>query len=445
MSFLKRKIFFYFLSFAFIALGGGIVLYSQGYRFNAADLAIEKIGAIFVRSNPVSANISLNNNRVKNKSWLLASGTLINNLVPGMYTLGLEEGGYLPWKKTLVVSPSLVTEVESIVLIKDQPPALKLTGVADAWLAGGKLIIKKGDGRITYAKEGGEKDGILPGDTFVELSEDKKFAITLDSKNTYFLTNIGNEKSSLNVNLFFENLKMRALAVKGDTKINHINFEPGGSGKIFIGTEKSVYLLDIDASSITRLENSGIANWDMGRSELIWKNGKNELWEYRFSYGDKKILLSDASALKKAVAYPNSDKYAAIVLGKDKTLSLISTASSSAEMIANRAVLFQISPDKQKMVFVDDDGAINIKYLSTDKNISFRLPIRENIASLAWFKDSEHLILGYADDKIYFTEIDGLNPVNTYHLGNARKYFYEPDMNILFLFADGNLSEFKFD
>ncbi len=103
---------------AFIIFGGGIAFYAQGWRIAPGNFAIQKVGAVYVRSFPGDAAVYLDGKRVQNRGpWFFGEGTLINNLFPGSYKLALTAPEYLDWRQTLSVSPSLVTETEFAVLI----------------------------------------------------------------------------------------------------------------------------------------------------------------------------------------------------------------------------------------------------------------------------------------------------------------------------------------
>ena len=188
MSAGKRKFFFYVLFLAFITVGGGIALYSQGFRFNISDLAIQKIGGIFVRSNPSDAEIALDKKIIKNKSWLLQSGTLINNLIPGRHALVIKKDGYREWQKNILVEPSLVSEVDAVVLVKETGPVKIYENVNDFWAAGNNLMREK-NSEIFY------NGTLLPGEKFIAASNDGQFVIAHASKtNAYFIYDARNER-----------------------------------------------------------------------------------------------------------------------------------------------------------------------------------------------------------------------------------------------------------
>ncbi len=117
MTFGTRRRLFYALVALFFVLGAGVVLYAQGWRFDFATGHVDKVGAIYVRSFPADASIMLNGKPAQNQSGFLSRCTLITDLFPKIYQLKLTAAGYGDWHESAGVSPSLVTELKSAVLV----------------------------------------------------------------------------------------------------------------------------------------------------------------------------------------------------------------------------------------------------------------------------------------------------------------------------------------
>ncbi len=113
---------FYAFCIAFLLLGTGTVLYAQGWRFDVNTWSIKKVGGIFIKIYPRNASILLDGIPVQNASWLLQSGTFINNLFPRTYALTLRKEGFHPWTRHITVTPSFVAEVSNAVLVPRPVP-----------------------------------------------------------------------------------------------------------------------------------------------------------------------------------------------------------------------------------------------------------------------------------------------------------------------------------
>jgi len=112
-----RRTTFYVLLGLFFVLGALVVLYAEGWRFDFATGRPEKVGAVFVRSFPQNASITLNGKPVSNEAGILSHGTLISDLYPRTYTLALKAPGYDAWHENAAVLPTLVTEFKDAVLV----------------------------------------------------------------------------------------------------------------------------------------------------------------------------------------------------------------------------------------------------------------------------------------------------------------------------------------
>ncbi len=107
------------LVLVFLFAGTGLVLYAQGWRLNFETFAPTRVGGIYIRSFPAEANIFLDGEEVENKSGLIQSGTLVNNLFPRSYRLSLTASGFKSLERNVSVQPSLVTEADTLVLVPE--------------------------------------------------------------------------------------------------------------------------------------------------------------------------------------------------------------------------------------------------------------------------------------------------------------------------------------
>ena len=124
MNYPTRRRLFYLFCAAFLVLGTGAVLFSQGWRLDFRTWQFKKVGGIFVRSFPRDTSLFLNEVPVHNDSWFLKNGTFINNLFPTAHLLTLQKEGFRPWKRRIAVAPALVTEIPYAVLVPTESKLL---------------------------------------------------------------------------------------------------------------------------------------------------------------------------------------------------------------------------------------------------------------------------------------------------------------------------------
>ena len=418
-----------------------VTLYSQGYRFDYKTIAIRKVGGVFVRSEPTDAFIFLDGKQIKNQSWLLQNGTLISNLIPDTYTLELKKDGYRPWRKLVTIEPSLVTEADAIMLIPDTAPISFDSNVISVRISGTNVIEQKSDGSLRINNEKHMATG-----TLLAVSPDQKSGLFLNSKGSlHFIRDLEAGSSILNISLLFNNLLERILQVSEKATIAYIAYHPNDSQKLFVGTKKAVYLMDKEKLTLALLEGGGVHYFKVTNNGFFWVNDKNELRRYDYKNRERETVMTDVGDIKDIEVLSNSSEIGFAILKKDGSLWLFNPNLTEKSEAADQAKLFVFSPDNQKIVFIDRDGKINIQSLvKKEKKASFILPIEGEIDSLLWWRDSGHLFIRYTDGKIYFTETDGIMPVNSYLLSeNINAYAYDSNRDVLFMLQGTNLLRFS--
>lgn len=419
-----------------------MVLYTEGYRFNYRDVSIQKVGGIFVKSKPADALIFLNGTAIKNKSWLLQNGTLINNISPGTYLLEIKKDGFYPWKKMVTVESSLVTESDSIQLVSVKPPQLTASGTHAIEIMAGAVIRVSQNGN-TFING---TDMRVPSSTLVALSSDKSSTIFLNSSgDKYFIRSIEDASSSINISLLFNNLKARVLQSTGKVDIRYIAFSSIDAHKLFIGTSQAVYQMDRDQLTLALFDNSGVNFMKATANEFFWVNDKHELRRFIYGTRERETLITDTDNLKSILTLPDNQEVGYAVLENNGSLSLFDANFRERREIANQAILMAFAPNNQRLLFVDANQKINVQDLvKKEKKISFLLPIAGTIDSVTWYGDSEHLFVHFADGQIYFVETDGIKPINTYLLGEEiSSYAYDNSKNIIYLLRGTDLLEFS--
>jgi len=446
-----RRVIFYFFVLVFLFIGASLVLYSQGYRFDFRLFKVEKIGGIFVKSAPEDASITLNQKPIQNKSWLLQSGTLINDLTPGNYHLVLAKSGYHTWTKDLVVEPSIVTEADFAVLLKDTPPKNLKNGAADFWLQNSVLVYKNEKNKLSYVPGGSDEKVITTGDDFVSLKDEGGLMITKNSSSsdTFFVID-ATKTAPLNVNTVFN----KARAALGDTSkktvIKRVDFDPTDSQRLLVLTDKGVYLLGLQNSSLRIIYGSEPKFFSVTSDGAMWQNAKQELVSFgSLNNGLKTIGAYDDNiiAVDQVSASPSN---LTAVLQSNGTFSISGGSIGEKKTIADKAALMKFSPDQQKLAFIDHDGKINIMYFYDKKKskASYRLPDikkMDEVESFVWYKDSNHLLVRLVNGKLYFTENDDRLPLNAEVISeNVKKYFYDAGSSSVFFLKDADLFQFVF-
>lgn len=138
-----RSILFLLFVAVFLAVGPAVILWSQGYRFDKETRRLVQIGAIFLKTDPEKADISV---REVGGHWsseravgpsLIYTGVFFKDLLPKTYDVRVSGGDeYFPWEKKLTVDPLGVAKATHVVLFPKEVTGTTLanaTGIQAFW------------------------------------------------------------------------------------------------------------------------------------------------------------------------------------------------------------------------------------------------------------------------------------------------------------------------
>lgn len=114
-----RTTLFLLCLFLFILTATTAIFYSLGYRFDFKEKKFVQTGGIFLKVEPKSANVFINENLIKKTDFLFGT-ILIKNLLPDNHKVRVEKEGFYPWEKVLEVREKEVTEAKNICLIPEK-------------------------------------------------------------------------------------------------------------------------------------------------------------------------------------------------------------------------------------------------------------------------------------------------------------------------------------
>ncbi|MFH1841517.1 MAG: hypothetical protein ABH800_02030 [Candidatus Nealsonbacteria bacterium] len=116
----KRTALFIFFVFLFFLIAPSIVLYSQGYRFDAEKKYIVQTGAFYIKALPRGNEVFLND-KFEKKSSVITGSIMTENLIPKTYKVEVKKAEYYSWQKNLEIIEKQVTEAKNIILFPENP------------------------------------------------------------------------------------------------------------------------------------------------------------------------------------------------------------------------------------------------------------------------------------------------------------------------------------
>ena len=110
-----RKIAFWMMFFIFVFLTPLVVFYSVGYKFDRSTNKFLKTGLISIKTFPKGVKVVLNEKIIQE-----ATPCVLRDLFPRQYNIVLEKEGFYPYQALVDVRPSLVSELDVVLVPKER-------------------------------------------------------------------------------------------------------------------------------------------------------------------------------------------------------------------------------------------------------------------------------------------------------------------------------------
>jgi hypothetical protein len=434
-----RRLILYSLLVVFLIAGTGLVYYAQGWRLDFKTFTLARVGGIYVRTFPPEANIFLDGKTIKNKSGLIQSGTLISNLFPKNYHLTLTLAGFKSAERNVTVKPSLVTEVDKIVLVP-ATTTLVAANVKDFWLAG-EMVIKNTAGKLSIR----EREIEIPGDTPAGWTSDFNQALTYNSQNpAYFFYDL-TSATSTNLSPILKKLNLNPAPPA------KILTDPASNNNLLYHSPLLLSLIDIQRNrsaplaSFTAASGVEISEIAADRFWVVWseydKNKKTSgLVAYERSFRTKKILPQTVpgKTLKMEMASGS-------ILGliqNDGEFYFYRPAENTLTHLASDARDFAFSKNADKVAVLGSKG-LEIFSLNGKKYWRFNLADAPQISRLVWYQDGEHLFISYPE-KTKFLDLSDAGLEDFIEVAPSGKIQYDSEKNIFYYLKDDKIFAIRF-
>ncbi len=439
MNLKLRRGLFYTLILIFIILAIFIIPYSNGWRFDFKNFSFVKLGGIYIETNPIETQIQIDRINFQTKPGFIKSGLVVANLFPKTYYVSVQKEGYQPWTKNITVRPSLVTQIPQIILLpKNWEKQLIAEGVKDFFI-GSVLIYKDTQNNLKIEEK------VIKGNEFLGWFSGEKSVLVYDSKNKiYFVVNIGQNNTALNINLIFDNLKNQK-NIKDLGQINKAIPHFSDKNKIFLLTSNAIYLLDLNKPSLDLLKEGNFVLLGLNEEEIYFSDSNN-LYSYNLLtktestvFNSKNTSNLKISANKQFLAFNDS--------GNLVLLNKLNKDANESRLI-NEVIDFSFSPDNKKLATINKYGEIKIFFIGDDyelfnkKLLSFSVFNISDIDTtypILWHSNSSYIFIKTKND-FRMMEINDDPPIN-FHTINviADKYFYNSKTEDIYVIQNNNL------
>lgn len=431
MTLKTRRVLFYFFAFLFFVAAFLVVLYSRGYRFSFEDWRVTEIGGIYIKSEPPRATIFLNDEPTEGKTGIFQSGTLITNLTPDDYSVRLTLDGYHEWRKNVPVRSGDVAVFDYIILVPEAKGEI-IASSTDAFYAENNRILTKVDGKLFFDGtliNGSDVLYFTPGGTVVSIDQDKN----------YYLSNIFDPRSSLNLNVMFNNLKRTELGLPGEVPIIKLTLYPFNDRRFVAMSERALYSVDTERLTIEQID-VGVKDFTIAGNELIWVN-ENGVHSLNLVFRTRGVITPlpggiDAADIQRIDA--SAPGAAVAILKNDQELILFLRDAGTFTTPSRRVTDFAFAPNGNSIVFVENDSALFVYFLTEiRKGEMVKLIDVPGVRRMTWHRDSAYVFLLDRSNSLRFIEVDLFSPANEVIIGKGvRSFAYDEDDELLY-YDDG--------
>ncbi len=220
----------------FIIITPILIFYALGYRYNWTNRNIEKNGALYVKSYPRSAEIYVDNKKIKQKT-----PTQIVEISSGKYDVLVKKDKYVSWTKKLEIYSGETTFAEDIVLFLADREKTHLSSGSSVWL------VNKQQNQYGF----------------------------FDSENNLNITDIEQEKSQV--------------AFKFTDKYQLVDWSPNNQ-EILLSIKNVYYLFNLDQKNLRQLNILAPDKiiWDNNDAGLIWYQKNQKIYRHYTNQLDSK-------------------------------------------------------------------------------------------------------------------------------------------------------------
>jgi len=448
-----RKLLFYGFLITFLIAGGYLLMTAQGWVIDVNNLSVVKTGALFLKFSPDDAIPTINNKTPQHtSSGIIQSGILIKNLTPGNYVVKLSKPGYEDWEKNLSVKSGLVTAASQIKLWPNSVSTKPIIAeqIKNFWSTNKGIVYQRDDNKIIFDKL------VLRGKDVVLADYESELIITIEDKN-YFLINLDNPLTAINLSHLFNSLKQRQLSLPGTVPIAKIFVHPFSPNKLLITSSTSLYSLDlkkIQLKKLVTMEHMKTVN--LSSNEAFLTDQDNNLIIVNLLLKTISQRPLQITSLSDVNINPNGTKI--FILTTDDDLILYNRSSQKFTHIAENIKEFYLSPKEKRIALITNDNKLNIFYLSNyQSDLRYQagtiteIPLfvdgqeKQEIKKFSWIPKTLNYSLIFLNDNLMVNELDTRTPTNYHTLFTQIKTYALVKKDLYALRKNGDLLKVNLD
>ena len=428
-----RKVLFYGLVALFLVAGSGVTLYAQGWRLDFETFQTEKVGAVYIRSYPGDATITINGAATQNKSGFLSPGTFISDLFPKNYTITLKKDGYDAWSEVAMVAPAMVVQMKYAVLVPNTGTNVATSETVQNFFESSGDVIAT---QATNAAISWRGKKIATGNIVSHSTNLKDFIYQSTAGNDilYDLT----EATTTNLTPI-----LKTIGATPKT-ITSIAIDPYDATRVIVQTPQSINVIDL-ANNNTVIDVADAPHGQVLQPPLAISSSLFAWTQFTAASNTSRIVIYDkfsGNITDNSLVIPGAVSELKWINGGD--LGIIESDGSLYRYDVSAEQLTKLADDVRDFYPTADGTELavlehrSIEVLSSNTTDYYRFnpPQIGDIKNLAWYKDGTHFFVYYPDHVGFLDLADmGLRNLTTISLGST--FFYDTQENALYVVDQG--------
>jgi len=443
-----RTILFLACLLAFLIVSPSVILYGQGYRLNFKTWKITKTGAFYFKALPKNSEIYIDG-KLKAKTDFFFGSNLVENLLPGKYSVEIRKPEYSSWKKNLGIEPMMTTEAKNIILFPQKIDFQSLASGIQTFFPSPlfkKTILEKKDSQGWYLTLFDYKNNLE--EVLVREKDLKKGTAFMDlqwsneTASAILKTSLGERERFFLINLEKKPIAPVSLDYLGI--FEKISFDSRNSQRFFILKNGVLSSGSFDSKQLTKIADQ-VVDFTSEEGKLYFLESTGFVFTVEDPLSLEKI--SETQFEIKAETFSEFAVFKSnLFLKQEDVLFWFDEKEKSFIQVADNIKGFSVSQDQTKLVFFNN-AEIWIYFLRErldqppqkqgEKILLTRLS--EGISQVFWLNNNYLLFAG--NNKLRIIETDGRDKANSLDIGEFKnpEIFFDRTTKKTSVLSQGNL------
>lgn len=433
----RRIIAFIFIA-AFLITAPILILYASGYRYNLKKNQLKKTGALFIKTEPKSATIYIDNKMQTEKT-----PAQITHIFPNSHDIAVKKSGYYTWEKNLEIRPQTTTFAENIVLFKNTEPipvktekkAFDLYKTDDCLMT----LLKRENEPIHFACI--EKNDLDPISSY---PADTEILDQSPSKNKFLIVN----KNGLSIGST-DNSYEQKISFDENSKPKSINWDLKNEHFLYYNTNSSIWQINLLGKTpvhtkIHDFKNKKIKNFKTAGDKLYYITSEKDGHFLHLA------SLQNPEKTVKSIKLPSSNflidslinEYLVLIDNKKSNIYILTESLNSTTVKKEGCEKYSYFEEKNLLAVYNDYEifVFDLKQKTPQSNLIIRYSTKIN--QVEWF--DENYLLAIHDQKIKIIELDQRENHNIWELNTGEQpvrtmQIDEEKENIYYIFGNDQL------